>query len=259
MSITVYRVSLFFVLACALTWAGWLAGFIWPSEQWPTMNPLGPLVAAPITIALTEGRVGLAAWLRRIARFRAPLWVYGAATLVPLAIIAVAMGVTAASGAVMHAIPVPSPLDVLIVIPILALMGPMPEEVTFRGHALPALQAILTPLAASLLIGIGVVVWHLPLIIEGSLAWPWIITIVLVSIVYTWLYNAGQSVWPLVTLHLVVNLFGSEFLGAIVAEPQTQLVYALVYAALYFVWAAAVLWRCGPALGVSRPLWLAAV
>ena len=105
----------------------------------------------------------------------------------------------------------------------------------------------------------GVVVWHTPLIITGDLAWPWIMTIVFVSVVYTSFYNAGGSVWPLVLLHLTVNYFGGEFLGVVVSEPATQLIYALICAGLYFGWAAILVWRFGPTLSGNRSAQLAPV
>jgi membrane protease YdiL (CAAX protease family) len=252
MPITYRRIVYFFLAAYAFTWFVWLGNWLLPSDNWPPMNPLGPLMAAPLVIWLTEGRAGLKAWLHRIARFRAPAWVYGAAFLIPLAIILSSIALTVATGATMRPFPEVELIGFLVMIPIILLNGPGPEEVSFRGHALPQLQQTMSPLAASLWIGFGVLVWHAPLILIGDLAWPWMITIVLVSIVYTWLYNIGGSVWPLVTLHFVVNYFGSEFIGAIVSDPQTQPIYAIIFCGFYVVWAALLIWRYGPALG-RRP------
>jgi membrane protease YdiL (CAAX protease family) len=249
MSILVRRLVIFFGLAYAFTWYGNLGNALWPSEWWMApMNPLGPLVAAPIAILINDGTAGLKAWLRRLANFRAPLWVYGAAILVPLAIIVTAIAGAAATGAMLMPLPEVSIVEMLIMIPILAIMGPATEEPAFRGYGLHELQRAVSPLAASLVIGLGVVVWHAPLILTGDLPWPWIMTIVFVSVVYTWLYNAGGSVWPLVVLHLTVNYFGSEFLGAVVSDPSTQLIYALIYAGLYLGWAAILVWKFGPSL-----------
>ena len=249
MPIIYRRIIYFFLAAYAFTWIGWFGIWLLPSDNWPLMNPLGPLMAAPLVIWLTEGSAGLKAWFHRIARFRAPAWVYGAAFLIPLAIILLSMALTAATRATMRPFPEVELIEFIIMIPIILLFGPGPEEVSFRGHALPQLQQTMSPLAASLWIGLGVVVWHTPLILNGDLPLPWMITIVLVSIIYTWLYNVGGSVWPLVALHFVVNYFGSEFLGAIVSDPQTRPVYALIFCAFYACWAALLVWRYGPALG----------
>jgi membrane protease YdiL (CAAX protease family) len=253
MSVTQRRILLFFVVAYAFTWFGILGNALWPSDYWlQPMNPFGPLIAAPLVIWLTEGGAGLKAWLRRIARFRAPVWVYGAACLIPLAIIFGSIASASALGAVLKPIPQVGIVDFIVMIPVILLAGPLPEEVTFRGHAQHQLQQEMSPLAVALLIGVGVLVWHTPLLVSGHLAWPWAITIVLVSIVYAWLYNSGGSIWPVVLLHFTVNYFGSEFLGEVVSEPATQMIYAMVFCAAYAVWALAIVWKAGPSLGRDR-------
>jgi membrane protease YdiL (CAAX protease family) len=247
-----YRVGMFFLLAYAFTWAGNLGNWLWPSDYWMApMNPLGPIIAAPLAIWLAEGRSGLIAWLRRIGRFRAPAKVYAAAFVIPLAIIGTAMGLTAMTGATMLPVPQISVGEAILMVPVLLLMGPATEEPAFRGYGLDTLQRTMSPLAAALIIGCGVAIWHLPLLLLGSMAWPWAVCIVLVSVVYAWLYNVGGSVWPLVLLHFTVNFFGSEFLGEVVSSPATQATYAIIYAGLYAVWAAYLVWRHGPALGLG--------
>lgn len=253
MTVIQRRILYFFLLSYAFTWFGWLGNWLAPSDYWLLpMNPLGPLMAAPLVIWLTEGGAGVRAWLRRLGNFNAPLWVYGAAFLVPLAIIATSMGVAAASGAVMMPLPEIAAVDFLVAIPIILLFGPFPEEVSFRGYGQHTLQERVSPLSAALAIGVGVLVWHAPLIIIGHLAWPWMICIVAVSVVYAWLYNVGGSVWPLVLLHFTVNYFGSEFLGQVVSEPHTQVLYAGVYCLLYVAWATAIYGRHGKQLGRER-------
>ena len=89
MTATHRRIILFFVVTYVLSWFGWLGNWIWPGLPiWPLPNnPFGPILAAPLVLWFTEGRAGLVAWLRRLGKFRAPVWIYGAALLVPLAII----------------------------------------------------------------------------------------------------------------------------------------------------------------------------
>ena len=49
---------------------------------------------------------------------------------------------------------------------VLLIGGPLGEEFGWRGLALPALEARLSPLWASLLLGIIWSIWHLPLILH---------------------------------------------------------------------------------------------
>ena len=53
----------------------------------------------------------------------------------------------------------------------------------------------------------------------------------------------------IVLLHFTVNYFGSEFLGEVVSEPQTQMIYAGFTCLFYLAWAAAIVWRAGAGLG----------
>jgi membrane protease YdiL (CAAX protease family) len=245
------RILLFFLVTYALSWFGWLGNWVVPSDNWPEMNPLGPLIAAPLVIWFTEGGAGVAAWWRRILHFRAPLSVYAVAFLIPLAIILAAIGLAAATGAATRPLPERGLAEFLILVPVMLLLGPAPEELSFRGYGQHEMQTAITPLSAALWIGIGVLIWHTPLFLSGSVPWPFIVTIVAVSVVYAWLYRRGGSLWPLVTLHFVVNYFGGEWLGEIIAEGQV--LYAIYYAVFYVLWAGFIVWRFGPELG-RRPL-----
>ncbi len=99
----------FFVLACAFSWAYWIPLALWGSpvergDGWPTHLPglLGPLLAAFVVLALTEGRGGLRSLLASMVR-----WPRGArsqlATVAPLVFLALALIVTVFVGAVPEA------------------------------------------------------------------------------------------------------------------------------------------------------------
>ena len=249
MTATQRRIVIFFVVTYALTWFGWLGNWLAASEYWPLpMNPLGPIVAAPLVIWFTEGREGLMTWLRRIARFRAPLWVYAVAFFGPLAIILASIGLASASGAPTQPLPPRDFAEFLILIPVMLLLGPVEEELSFRGYGQHELQQAMSPLSAAIWIGVGVLIWHTPLFLVGSVPWPFIATLVAVSVVYAWLYQLGGSVWPLVILHFVVNYFGGEWLGEYIAEGG-QVLYSIYFAAFYVIWVALIVWRYGPDLG----------
>lgn len=253
---TLFRLSVFFTLACALTWFGIAGNAIWPSDIWPQpMNPLGPLLAAPIAILLTDGRAGLRAWGARLIGFRAPAWVYLTALAGPLLIIVASVALAALSGAVIRPLPALDPIDFVLAIPLVLIMGgPVGEELAFRGLAQHELQRQMTPLIAALIIGVGVVIWHAPLVMAGEIGWPMAICIVAVSVVYAWLYRMGGSVWPLVVLHFSVNYFGPNYFGSMLADPQGQFVYRLFFVAFYVIWAGWIAWRFGPRLtGRIRP------
>lgn len=244
----------FFALSCALTWSGYVGNLFWPSDNWPSMNPLGPLIAAPIVIGWTEGRAGLRAWWRRITRFRAPGWVYAAAFCIPLAFIAGSFGLTVALGADVAPLPSYGVGEVLVTVAIVVMVfGPMTEEVSFRGYGLDALQRTISPLAASLWIGAGVALWHLPLFLSGDLPLTVLMPLGGVAVVYGWLYRAGGSVWPLVILHGQLNCVANLLTGPMMPDPRDQAVYLAILGVFYLAWAALIVLRCGPSLTGRRP------
>jgi membrane protease YdiL (CAAX protease family) len=253
MNPTYRRIIGFFVLACALTWAGNLGNYFWPSEWWPVpMNPLGPLIAAPIVIGVSEGRRGLMVWLRRIMRFRAPLAVYGWAFCVPLAIIGASFVLTIMGGARLGPVPHYGVLEILMALPILLIAGPGPEEPAFRGFALHELQRHVSPLTASLAVGLGVMVWHVPLLLTGELPATVMFPLAGVAVVYGWLYQMGRSVWPLVLLHFQLNFIAAGYTGPMMPDFADQATFLGWLGVFYIGWAVLLVLVAGPSLGRDR-------
>lgn len=247
------RVVLFFALSCAFTWFGHLGNLIIESTLWPVpMFPAGPLIAVAVVIASTEGRAGLSAWWTHVRLFRAPASVYGAATFVTATIILVAAAVVALTGTGIDASVLGTLPQVLLVAPLIALLGgPATEEPAFRGFAQRELQRVTSPLVASLWVGLGVLVWHLPVLLGGNIEWPIALAIVAVSVVYAWLYQAGRSVWPLVALHTVVNVLSAEYVRPMFSEYDWA-VYSTIFAVGFLLWATILVIRFGPSLGGAQ-------
>lgn len=247
------RIIIFFALSCALSWVGFFGNLVWPSDNWPSMIPFGPIIAAPMVIGWTEGLAGLRAWWRRITKVRAPGWVYAAAFCIPLAIIAASFGLTIALGAELAPLPSYGFAEVLITVAVVVLIfGPMPEEVSFRGFGLDALQRRISPLAASLWIGAGVAVWHLPLFLTGELPLTVLMPLAGVAVVYGWLYRAGGSVWPLVILHGQLNCMANLVTGPMMPNAADQAVYLAILGVFYLVWAGLIVRHTGPSLDGRR-------
>lgn len=247
----VSRVVVFFLLAYVLSWFGLLGNRLWPSPAWPLpINPLGPLVAAPLTLWLFDGSTAVRDWWRRMLRFRAPLRIYAAAFFIPLALILLAIGLALALGTPSQPLPDIAPGELLILAPLLILFGPLPEEPGFRGMGLHLLMQEMPVLAAAIWIGLGVVIWHLPLFLLGDIPWVVILALFGVSVVYAWLYVAGGSIWPLVLLHWVQNFFGGEWLGTMFT-PEHSAVWLTILGVFYLLWASWLVWRYGPSLGAE--------
>jgi uncharacterized protein len=152
-----YPLITFFVLAFVFSWWPWPL-YILGLAASPVIG-FGPFFAAVVVLALTGGKAGVVALLRRMVRWRvAPVW-YAVALLLPVAINAAATVLNVLLGA-----RPPSPVELGAwpgLIPTFFLLLLVPglggawEEPGWRGYALPKLQVGRSALLASLILGVG--------------------------------------------------------------------------------------------------------
>ena len=97
------------------------------------------------------------------------------------------------------------------------------EEVGWRGFALPRLQSRTSALRASLLLAVGWAGWHVPLFAFSSGlsnlgvagAGGWFMSVVLGSILLTWLFNSsGGSIGAVALFHAALDIFISSPVAA---------------------------------------------
>ncbi|MFN3389849.1 MAG: lysostaphin resistance A-like protein [Allosphingosinicella sp.] len=110
------------------------------------------------------------------------------------------------------------PLGFLLFAAFILFLGPVPEEIGWRGYALGALMERFPAAAASLLLGIAWAAWHVPLFfIQGYYApfggppdpIPFFGAIVASSVLYTWIWrNTGRSLLAAILFHFMVNFTG---------------------------------------------------
>ena len=222
----------FFVLAYGLSWLAWvpylLSGngtgvlaFSFPrvlgTSQLLGVLPgayLGPVTAALVVTALTEGRGGLRAWRGRLLRFRVGWrWYAGVAVVVPVSILAATFALPQAWDAVR---PV-SAFLLLGYLPMLAVQivtTALAEEPGWRDFALPRLQSRLGAVRGTVVLGLLWGGWHLPLFLTewGGRTEDWthpalfVASCVPLSLVMTWVFNrTGQSVPLVMLLHAGIN------------------------------------------------------
>ena len=215
----------FVALAYAVSW-GWtfplaaVGDVVEKGVAWPTNLPalLGPAIAAFVVTALLWGRVGVRDLLARMARWRLPLR-WWAATLSPLAFLAVALAVAWAAGKLPPASDFGrySGLPAIGVVPIavIVILLTFGEETGWRGFALPLLQRRHSPLAAALLVTPIWALWHLPYFLTVSTYRNFapvgyvgfVFGLACGSIVLTWLYNGtGGSILACAVWHGLYNL-----------------------------------------------------
>ena len=196
----------FFVLAYAFSWWPWLLSADANPIGSP-LFPLGPMVAALILTAVINGLAGLKALLAKVVQWRVNLRWYGVALFLPVALGLSAFGLNLLLGAPMPAAaqlpPWAAILSVLLVQLILIQVG---EELGWRGFALPRLLEGRSALAASLILGLLWLGWHLPSYATGAIASILIPLPFITAFLYTWLYqHTNGSVLIAILFHSLLN------------------------------------------------------
>jgi membrane protease YdiL (CAAX protease family) len=95
------------------------------------------------------------------------------------------------------------------------------EELGWRGFVLPRLLTGRSAVAASLILGTIWAIWHWPVLLPGQMlagssVWVHSPTLIVSSVLYTWIYlHSRGSLVPVVLFHAGQNAFGSLFLGRV--------------------------------------------
>jgi len=169
----------FFIMAFAFSWIAWAPWVL--SEEGAGLLPfsspllaaalpigifLGPTLAAFIMTATTEGRAGIRRLLRRIVLWRVGLrWYLFALIGVPLVIpLVLTLGMIIVPGG-LASLQFLGPGYVLaypVSFVVTLIIGPLFEEIGWRGFALPRMQPLHGPLVGSIILGLLWALWHLP-------------------------------------------------------------------------------------------------
>ncbi|HMA43833.1 MAG TPA: CPBP family glutamic-type intramembrane protease [Gemmatimonadales bacterium] len=224
----------YFIIACAISWlavapliAAGLSMFdLGLSPSWHALGALGPVTAAVVVTGVIGGRAGLAEFWGRLVRWRAGV-VWWLLALSPVALCALALGALriagaplAGAGALRHAFADPAWIGGMFLASLAYGLG---EEPGWRGFALPRLQYGRTALRATLLLGVGWGLWHVPYFfyryhLHGVGEYVGFYLGLLAGALWlTFLYNSsGGSTLIVVVWHLVWNAVA---LAAAVVSP----------------------------------------
>jgi len=178
-------------------------------------NPLfilavySPAIAAFLVVAIYGGPAAVAAFARRLLKWRIP----------PLWLVFLLLGIPAVSvlGAALAGRPLIAPLPegglggLIAVLAFMLVLGPV-EEFGWRGVARPLLQRHMAPVWAGVVLGLIWGLWHLPAFFaEGTPqdGWPFLpffAGAVAVSVILVPLFNAtgGSLLWAIL-FHFQLN------------------------------------------------------
>ena len=245
----------FFVLAYALAWVI-ESPLVLLRDTFTAGDPPGlflvilasnvPSVVAIVLTAVVLGRGALRKLLGRLLIWRVnPLW-YLVVFLGPVALLGGTIALNTLLGRPALSLGIPSLLGLVIMLAFMIVPGSaLGEEIGWRGYALPRLQTRMSALSASLILGVIWGFYHLPLYFTGqafrppSLFAPFVIGIIALSVILTWVYNStGGSLLLVVLLHATVNLpltLLLEPLGSRAMMPFMFYVALMVVAAIVVV------------------------
>ncbi|MDT3435966.1 type II CAAX endopeptidase family protein [Haloarcula sp. 1CSR25-25] len=256
-----HRFSTFVALTFVLTWVPWLTvAWLLRTGRPPVVTTLvliggfGPFLAA-VLVAAAGG--DLRPWLGALVDIGAPLGVWAAAVVVPVALYVLALGVFLLAGGGFDRASVLPAAAVPAVVLATFIRGGL-EEPGWRGMALPVLQRSVGAFRASIVIGVIWALWHVPLFLlpgssqAGTPFWLYVPAVVGISVIATWLYNAaGGRVLVPVVFHTLSNAVSVTTATGVVGDGFTSQVGLLVV-----VWAVVVIlvWRYGTDRLASKPL-----
>jgi len=218
----------------------------------------GFVAAALIMTALTHGRAGVVALLKRFLIWRVGWgWWLVALLLYPTVLfcaVLVNRGITGMpldfSAVFAHRIFGASAFLPMFIVPFFFVDAiSNGEEIGWRGYVLPRLQARHSALIASLILGVVWGFWHLPKFLadDSSPFWLFMIRITASAVLYTWLFNNTRGSLLLTTLfHASANTAG-VFLPIANTAVGSNVNALVIQAALEVCAAIAVTLFAGPA------------
>jgi uncharacterized protein len=144
----------------------------------------------------------------------------------------------------------------------LLILGPLSEEIGWRGYALPRLQTRWNALTSSLIVGAIWGLWHLPLFMmvgtsQHELGMPFIGFLIGMnanSLFYTWLYNnTKHSLWSAILLHWLFTYATTVVSSGVTRSPLYNwleyLPYVIMAGIVILIWRPQTLSRLQKPLG----------
>jgi membrane protease YdiL (CAAX protease family) len=225
----------FFALAFTLSWLFWVPAALISHSQlsFPLgiltfLGGFGPSIAGVAMVYRTQDEAGRRDfWQRAFGRRRIGAVWHAFIWLVFPVLTALSLLIEALAGRGVPFFPylaafTAQPL-LMFWLPVMALqvalLGPLSEELGWRGYALDALQARRSALISSLVAGFLWSLWHLPLFFiqdDGNfyydwgfgtlLFWLFLMRMTLLSVPITWVYNNNRrSILSAILLHFAYN------------------------------------------------------
>ena len=189
---------------------------------------IGGFVPSLVGLGLTwlyEGRSGLRKLGKRVIQFNIGMKLYLAAILFAIIISGLQLGLNIVTGSKFDYSLFITQIGFLL--PLLVL-GPISEEIGWRGFALDRLQTRWSALISGLIIGVVWSLWHLPLFFmigtsQFELKFPFIgfmLGLTSTSVIYSWLNNRARgSIWMAIFFHWIYTYFAQVVATGVTRSP----------------------------------------
>ena len=219
------------------------------------LGGFGPPIAGILLTYLTTDRDGWRDYWRRVIDFKriSPIWYavifLGLPLLTILAMLLSKDPSTSSPTVFEHAIHLlENPLALIPFLLATLVIGPIPEELGWRGYAQDSLQRRFNALTSSLILGVLWALWHLPLyFIAGTfqyslgfgsgLFWLMMVSMLPQSVLFTWIYNNTQrSILSAILFHFVINFSGEFFSPAPTARAYQTAMLVLAAILVVIIW-----------------------
>ncbi len=193
----------------------------------------GPTLVATVLTAREGGRPAVAELYARFLRWRVPLRYYVLGLVAPgigLSALLWLLRLAGREGPIAY---LPSAPQIIV-----ALVASFGEEVGWRGFALPRLSERFGSFAASAIVGVAWMLWHIPMFVAAGVPLSLLSVMVLYfaggSLLFTWIYEgSGGSLLLAFLAHVGAHLDNSH--RALPGDVVPLVVHAVVYGALGFV------------------------
>lgn len=228
----------FMVLAFGLSWVLWMpVVLLFPDVSAPPWWALalafvgifGPSAAAVAAAATHGGRPELRSLLAKLLRWRVGWRWYALVLLGPPAFVWIGAVIRALLGGDAGLAEAGWIAGAAVILASFIPFGPLGEELGWRGYALPRLDARLSPLVSSVVLGIIWAAWHLPMFWFPSVGLParsigtvgmWAANVVSFSILLSFVARrTAYSVPIAILLHATLNAGGAMGFAALVTSP----------------------------------------
>lgn len=212
---------IFFIIAYGLSWGSFYL------LKGPFFFPIGAFIAAFIVAGLTGGLKDL---LSRMFRWRVGIQWYVAAFLVPVAVALAAVALNLLLGASMLTASKPGPwYSLFLLLPGVLIDAPFWEETGWRGFAMSRFSANRSPLVNTIILGLLLAGWHLPIALsESAITVPYVIGAFSSAFATNWIYynTRGSALLPML-YHTAANTIGPYFFRMFSGSEQVSYFWLL--------------------------------